>query len=47
MGVFQLGMICAKNGSGTQPNKGVEMETLEMPSRKLYFVNMFCQSVGE
>ena len=47
MGRLQLGTICAKNGSGTQPNKGVKMETLEIPGHKLYFINIFCQSVEE
>ena len=47
MGRLQLGTICAKKGSDTQPNKGVKMETLEIPGHKLYFTNVFCQSVGE
>lgn len=47
MGQLQLGTIRAKNGSDTQPNKGVKMETLKVPGHKLYFIKILCQSVGE
>ncbi len=35
---LQLGTICAKSGSGTQPNNGEKMKTLEITSHKLYFI---------
>ena len=54
-GGLQLGTVCAKKGSGTQPNKGVKKETLEMPRRTKFFflidididTDIFYQSVGE